>query len=260
MAGDWIKMRNNLWNDPRISRICDITDQPEAMVIGGLYWLWSTADEHTEDGFMHGLSLRGIDRKTGVQGLGEALAAVGWVEEHADGLQIVRFGEHNGVSAKRRSMEAQRKANARKASAKYADKPQTPSGEDAELDLDLETDIPPVVPPQAEGRTRGAVQIDTFIHRCKESGEKVIPEGDAVFRYAEEVGLPLEFVRLAYREFVERNRARKKRYKDWRQAFQNCVRENWYRLWWADNDGNFQLTTNGVQAQKAEEAMRRDAA
>ena len=112
----------------------------------------------------------------------------------------------------------------------------------------------------SSGKPAGAVQIDTFIHRCKESGEKVIPEGDAVFRYAEEVGLPLEFVRLAYREFVERNRARKKRYKDWRQAFQNCVRENWYRLWWADNDGNFQLTTNGVQAQKAEEAMRRDAA
>lgn len=112
----------------------------------------------------------------------------------------------------------------------------------------------------SSGKPAGAVQIDTFIHRCKESGEKVIPEGDAVFRYAEEVGLPLEYVRLAYREFVERNRARKKRYKDWRQAFQNCVRENWYRLWWADNEGNFHLTTNGVQAQKAEDATRRDAA
>ena len=34
MAGDWIKMRTNLWDDPRVSRICDITGLAEAQVIG----------------------------------------------------------------------------------------------------------------------------------------------------------------------------------------------------------------------------------
>ena len=34
MAGDWIKMRSsNLWDDPRIARLCDTTDQPEAMTV-----------------------------------------------------------------------------------------------------------------------------------------------------------------------------------------------------------------------------------
>lgn len=30
MAGDWIKMRSNLWDDPRVTGICDLTDQKEA--------------------------------------------------------------------------------------------------------------------------------------------------------------------------------------------------------------------------------------
>ena len=62
MAGDWIKMRGNLWDDPRIASLCDATDQPEAMVIGGLYWLWAMADQHTEDGTLPGLTLKAIDR------------------------------------------------------------------------------------------------------------------------------------------------------------------------------------------------------
>lgn len=48
MAGDWIKMRSNLWDDPRVARICDLTDVGEAAVVGGLYWLWATADQHSE--------------------------------------------------------------------------------------------------------------------------------------------------------------------------------------------------------------------
>lgn len=128
MAGEWIKMRTNLWDDPRVSRLCDLTDQPEAMVIGGLYWLWAMADEHSEDGFLPGLTLRAVDRKTGIAGLGGALIDIGWIEELEDGLRVVNFDDHNGGSAKRRSMDAKRKASVRKVSASDADKKTTPSG------------------------------------------------------------------------------------------------------------------------------------
>ncbi len=123
MAGDWIKMRSNLWDDPRVSKLCDLTQQTEAHVIGALYWLWSTADQHTEDGGMPGLTLRQIDRKTGLAGFGAALcdATVGWLRDDPQGVVIVRFEEHNGTSAKRRCVEAQRKANGRKLSASDAD-------------------------------------------------------------------------------------------------------------------------------------------
>ncbi len=132
MAGDWIKMRGNLWDDPRVSAICDATDQPEAAVVGALYWLWATADQHTEDGLMPGLSLRQIDRKTGVQGFGQAVCDVGWLADHPEGVRILRFDEHNGASAKRRAGDAQRKANGRNVSASDADKSRTGSGQTAD--------------------------------------------------------------------------------------------------------------------------------
>ena len=110
MAGDWIKMRGNLWDDPRIARLVDMTDSSEAAVVGALYWLWATADQHTEDGIMPGLSLRQIDRKTGVQGFAAALCAIGWLVDHPEGVRIVGFVEHNGASAKKRCQTAKRVA------------------------------------------------------------------------------------------------------------------------------------------------------
>jgi hypothetical protein len=129
MAGDWIKMRGNLWDDPRVSKLCDLCDCGEAQVIGALYWLWAAADQHTEDGLMPGLTLRQIDRKTGVQGFGAALCQIGWLEDGADGVRIVNFEEHNGTSAKRRCTDAQRKANVRSVSASEADKDRTDEGQ-----------------------------------------------------------------------------------------------------------------------------------
>lgn len=110
MAGDWIKMRGNLWDDPRVGRIADMTDTGEAAVIGGLYWLWAAADQHTEDGVMPGLSLRRIDSKTGIKGFGEALVSIGWLADHEDGVRIIKFEEHNGASAKKRCQTAKRVA------------------------------------------------------------------------------------------------------------------------------------------------------
>lgn len=111
MAGDWIKMRSNLWDDPRVSRLVDETDSSEAAVVGALYWLWATADQHTADGVMPGLTLKGIDRKTGVKGFAQSLCDIGWLEALADGVRIVGFEEHNGASAKKRCQTAKRVAN-----------------------------------------------------------------------------------------------------------------------------------------------------
>ena len=113
MAGDWIKMRGNLWDDPRVAKLADLTNSNEAMVIGSLYWLWATADQHTEDGVMPDLSERAIDRKTGLPGFASALISVGWLEVNGDGVQIPDFEKHNGTSAKKRLDNAKRVANFR---------------------------------------------------------------------------------------------------------------------------------------------------
>lgn len=117
MAGDWIKMRGNLWDDPRVGAIVDATESTEAAVIGALYWLWATADQHTEDGCMPGLTLRQIDRKTGVPGFAAAIVAIGWISESPTGIVIAKFEEHNGTSAKKRAVTAKRVANHRSGNA-----------------------------------------------------------------------------------------------------------------------------------------------
>ena len=110
MAGEWIKVRTNLWSDPRVSQLCDLTDESKAAVVGALYWLWSSADEHTQDGHMPGLSIKGIDRECGVKGMGAALMAIGWLDNTDGGVTLVRFEDHNGASAKNRAQTAKRVA------------------------------------------------------------------------------------------------------------------------------------------------------
>jgi hypothetical protein len=97
--------------------MCDLTGSTEAAVIGSLYWLWSTADQHTEDGCMPGLSMQQIDRKTGVKGFAAALVDVGWLADEAQGVVVLNFEEHNGASAKKRCQTARRVAQHRSGNA-----------------------------------------------------------------------------------------------------------------------------------------------
>ena len=70
--------------------------------------------------------------------------------------------------------------------------------------------------------------------------------------YAALVGLPNEFLALAWAEFKARYKAPdSKRYKDWRAVFRKAVRGNWFRLWILDGNG-YRLTTVGEQAKRVE--------
>jgi hypothetical protein len=142
---NWIKMRSNLWDDPRIAKICDMTNKPEREVIGGLYWIWSMADDQSTDGRLEGLSLGAIDRKTGLKGLGAALVKIGWILESEDGVEIARFDEHNGASAKRRSTEAKRMQFVRKPKDSCSQPMRTESEHHAKLDKNR-IDNTPIVP------------------------------------------------------------------------------------------------------------------
>jgi DNA-binding Lrp family transcriptional regulator len=98
--------------------------------------------------------------------------------------------------------------------------------------------------------SRKAISIKTFLLEKKKSGEKSIPEGDPVFSYAEEIGIPFEFLSLCWKEFVDRNEESGKRYIDWRKAFRNCVRANWYKIWAVSADNHVVLTTQGKLAER----------
>lgn len=98
--------------------------------------------------------------------------------------------------------------------------------------------------------------MKTWLQNIKAAGEKPVPEDDSIFEYADQVGIPIEFLRLCWAEFKDQyvNGGRSsKRYTDWRQTFRNAVRGNWFRLWALDAEGKAILTTQGRFAERRHE-------
>lgn len=130
---------------------------------------------------------------------------------------------------------------------------------------------PPVSPPdggepsgavkrkaaKSKRTTSGRITFDAFLERCKASGEERIPADAPVRVFAESVGIPDDFLRLAWIAFTQRHAAGSKTYVDWRRVFDNYVRHNWLGLWFVDKlDGAYRLTTAGEGFRRELEAKR----
>lgn len=97
-------------------------------------------------------------------------------------------------------------------------------------------------------RRHEEVTMAEFLDACKDAGEKAIPADDPAYRYAERAGIPDDFLEIAWLEFRERHLDNPtKKYRDWRAAFRNSVRDGWFRLW-RFADGQCVLTVQGEQA------------
>lgn len=116
---------------------------------------------------------------------------------------------------------------------------------------EVNQEVKPITPIPPKGGS--SVSFKTWLQTVKEKGEKPIPEDDAVFAYAEQVGIPTDFLSLAWSEMKARySDPHSKRYKDWRRVFRTAVRANWFKLWYFDTASNtYALTTQGQQAQRA---------
>jgi hypothetical protein len=102
MAGDWIKMRVDLQDDPAVVSVCDSLELDEFEVVGRLHKLWAWADKHTADGVTTGVTPKWVDRYLNKPGFAQALIEVGWLEFKEDALMFPGFEIHNGKSAKSR--------------------------------------------------------------------------------------------------------------------------------------------------------------
>ncbi len=115
MAGDWIKMRIDLQDDPAVVAIADKLEIDEFEVVGRLHRLWSWADKHTIDGTSSSVTPRWVDKYVVKTGFADAMVGVGWLT-FADGvLSFPKFDVHNGKSAKSRceAVIRQRKSRSR---------------------------------------------------------------------------------------------------------------------------------------------------
>lgn len=113
MAGDWIKMKSNLDENPKVMRLSDSLEIDELHVCGLLFKLWSWADQHTVDGNALSVTKKKIDRLTRCPGFTEAMISVGWLEGADGNLSFPDFEENNGQSAKKRALTAKRVAKSK---------------------------------------------------------------------------------------------------------------------------------------------------
>lgn len=80
-----------------------------------------------------------------------------------------------------------------------------------------------------------------------EAGEKAISTYTPVLNFAEQVGIPIEWIDLAWQQFKRDQIARTdKRQADWRLTFLNYCRKGWLNVWKARRDGGFYLSDAGV--------------
>jgi len=108
MAGDWIKMRVDLANDPAVIGLASMLKTDEDDVVGKLHRLWSWADKHTVTGFVPHISEKWIDKYVAKPGFAKQLCAVGWLEIDVTGVTFPHFERHNGASAKLRAENTER--------------------------------------------------------------------------------------------------------------------------------------------------------
>lgn len=113
MAGDWIKMRVNLWTHPKVVTLASRLGVTRAHLIGALHGAWSIADQHADEDGTVDMTETAIDILVETPGFCSALESVGWVEVHNGSLQFLNYQEHNGTTAKTRAGAAKRKRKSR---------------------------------------------------------------------------------------------------------------------------------------------------
>jgi len=123
MAGDWIKMRMDLPEDPAVYRLARLTSLDRLSVVGRLYAFWAWADKHAVDGRVDGGSSADVDDIVSHEGFADAMVKVNWLEVGDEYLAIPKHDRHNGESAKERSLKNARQARWRE---KKDEVPSTP--------------------------------------------------------------------------------------------------------------------------------------
>lgn len=145
MAGDWIKMRTDLYRDPKVSVIADILMQPDSELatqinqikqrnmtvtrnvmrnatVGALVSVWgvfrSRGKKDGDDLYVNGCTLSVIDDVAEVAGFGLAMCQAGWVKETSKGIVFYNFFEEYNTEpnalAKSKNAERQRRYRERK--------------------------------------------------------------------------------------------------------------------------------------------------
>lgn len=270
MAGgiDWFRWHHGSVSDLKFPLVAKRSGASVAEVIAVWACLLEAASMNADQrGVLSGLpDFDALDCALGMsdgrcEAIFRALQARGLIDEH---LHIVAWSKRQPKREREDDnstsrVQAFRERKRHETPSNASDGTETPRVEKSRE----ESNTPPIPPTGGKptARKSEAIGFQAWCALVKAGGQKLIPEDDPVFAYAERVGLPDDFLRLAWREFQDRysDGTKPKRYRDWRAVFRNAVRGNWFKLWWHDGNG-YALTTAGMQAAKAHQRTEAEAA
>ena len=238
MAADWIKMRVDLYRDPKVCVIADelfgsdsdlarYVDQnaQRAMTVtrnvtrnatvGALVAVWGVmrqrGSRQDNDLVCRGVSLRVIDDVSDLPGFGEAMASVGWVAETDNGIVFPEFFDEYNVDPKEQKASASAERQRR-----YRERNKRDSDVTGDVTRDVtvthreekrreekkeqKKDAPDGATPSSSTKAKSTT-LTAYLTHCEARDVAAIPEDDAVFAWAESVRLPAEYVGMAWRWF-----------------------------------------------------------
>ncbi len=118
MAGDWIKMREDLHEDPAVLWMSQqLSVRPET-IVGFCHRFWGLVSRQTCDGLLVGPTLSSLGNVIGLPGFPELLMQAGWLDydesdKNRPVVMIPKFERHLSESAKKRALAAERKKQER---------------------------------------------------------------------------------------------------------------------------------------------------
>jgi len=116
MAGDWIKVRANLPDDPAVFRMAATHAMTTEQVVGHLIRVWAWATDQLSNGHAPSVTLSQLDHVASVTGFGQSMVEVGWLHADASGLTFPKWDRHLSQGAKQRMQACERKAKERELS------------------------------------------------------------------------------------------------------------------------------------------------
>lgn len=95
MAGDWIKIRCDLPDDPRVLLIAQRLGISTDEVLGKLVRFWVWVNRYMRDSVTPHVTPASVDCHAGIIGFFQALHAVNWIDTTGTRITIPNFEEHN---------------------------------------------------------------------------------------------------------------------------------------------------------------------
>jgi hypothetical protein len=108
---EWMKIREDLPEDPVTLFIADVVGIHPDEVVGKLVRIWRWSRHHTASGFVPGVKPGVVDTMVGRRGFAQAMASAPdgpWLVIEPRGLTFPKWDEHNSKAAKSRALARER--------------------------------------------------------------------------------------------------------------------------------------------------------